>query len=97
MWKNIHKYTTTANIALWKNILKEEQLNSKQFSSLRHTTCMKIVESILKIENKKKAQQPNNSEIKISKDEQKAVRYVAGYIIYSLTKNYKKLRYSTNI
>eukprot|EP00111_Clytia_hemisphaerica_P012552 TCONS_00036897-protein len=57
------------------------------------------MEAIIKIQNEvyEKATPPSDEKVKISEDEQKVVLYVAGYVIYTLLKRYKRLKNSPDV
>lgn len=94
MWGEIHNYTLKPKIELWRTIL-DNSVFLKPFYSFHHTTSMKIVEEILKLENQKTVKPAEIEPFKITEEEQKVLRYVAGYITYSLIQRYKKLSSSS--
>lgn len=97
MWKEIHELTIDPDISLWKLIVNKK-LSTPEFNSLYHTTCMKIVEILLKIENEgKKTTKDEYQQIKTTEEEQKVVRYIAGYVIHTLIQKYKRFKRSSVI
>ena len=94
MWKSIHALSTDKSPDNWKELMKKTSfdLDSSTFSSLYHFVLMKIVENILIYENEKSKKVSSNEEVvTMSEDEQQIVRYVAGYILFSLTRKWKKI------
>ena len=92
MWKEIHDMATNDTPNNWLIILENTSysLESSTFSSLYHFILMRLVEYIIEYENEKKRESLFSQEdLRLTEDQQQIVRYVAGYIIFSLTKKWK--------
>ena len=64
-------------------------------SSLVHSLTMGVVREIVAIENKSVAPDaPSSDDLRLTKDEQEVLSYVAGYIVASLRKRYFRLQKS---
>ena len=89
LWRNIHRYSQNAeNRKKWSSLVTSP-LND-EFSSLFHTMCMKTVEALLKSKNKSQIIHTEQQK-PLSNEEQETLRYVAGYVVFSMRKHYKSL------
>ena len=93
-YRNIHLYTTNNNnFLLWKGLTLVVSDNT--VSSLVHSLTMGVVREIVAIENKSVAPDaPSSDDLRLTKDEQEVLSYVAGYIVASLRKRYFRLQKS---
>lgn len=100
-WGHFHRF----NISLeGKNIWYEticEHFDAKVFHSVSFKTIIycisrEAVLSIMKMENNlNKTSFQNEEELKLTDSEQEVVRYVAGYLVFSLRRKYKRIQQST--
>ena len=97
MWKSVLKVTQDGEcFKEWTDILVfvKNDFGISILSSLIQFISMRIVYFIVKFENERKiasnSKSPSVEEIKLTEEEQQVLYYVAGYIVYSLLKKYKK-------
>jgi len=103
IWSKVHQYSlNVSKKRLWIGLVNEETVSSDEFSSLFHFLCMRVIEGLMAIENKNIADKqcdevtpPTTSPM--TNQEQEVLRYVAGYVIFSLKKRYKLLTKSNVI
>ena len=98
-WNEIHKIIVTkVSKDLWKNFFLElncDEFNERSitFQMLFQFIVMNIVQQILKSDVKNEAEEAVDVELTIQ--EQEVLSYVAGFVIFSLLKKYKKLSSSS--
>ena len=82
-----------AMLKSWEDFLRENSnFVQSTFSSMFHYVCMEIVRFIMKYENLKRESAPKEViDIELTQDEQQVVYYVAGYVVFSLLRKYKKI------
>ena len=93
-WKSIHLFYLSAEAkSSWDSILAFIPDNNlvQLFPSLHHKLVLLIIHEILHLENKNTPNGESQGDIVLSEEEQQVMRYVAGYIIYSLIGKYKKI------
>ena len=100
MWKNVHQYATNSSSrSSWLDVcLNHVDVNSQEFVSLLHFIVMFSVKSVMLLENdlkKKDGKQPESKECNtLSTEEQEILSYVAGYLVFSLKRKYKRIQES---
>ena len=93
-WKSIHLFYFSAEAKIiCYSILPFIPDNSlvSLFLFLHHKLGLVIVNEILLSQNTDIRNMKTQAEIVVSEDQQQVMRYVAGYIIYSLIGKYKKI------
>ena len=93
-WKSIHLFYFSAEAKIiCYSILPFIPDNSlvSLFLFLHHKLGLVIVYEILLSQNTDIRNMKTQAEIVVSEDQQQVMRYVAGYIIYSLIGKYKKI------
>ena len=94
-WKSIHLFyfSAEAKIICYSILpfIPDNSLVSSLFLFLHHELGLVIIYKILLSENTDIPNVKTQAEIVVPDDEQQAMRYVAGYIIYSLIGKYKKI------
>ena len=94
-WKSIHLFyfSAEAKIICYSILpfIPDNSLVSSLFRSLHHKLGLVIIHEILLSENTDIPNVKTQAEIVVPDDEQQVMRYVAGYIIYSLIGKYKKI------
>ena len=91
-WKSIHLFYLSAEAKCsWDSILAFIPDNNliQLFPSVSISSL--IIHEILHLENKNTPNGESQGDIVLSEEEQQVMRYVAGYIIYSLISKYKKI------
>ena len=96
MWRKLHMYTTGFDARImWKIICEKDlvdvDIQSPVFVSLLHFLTMQCVKSIMTFENKHHEQKMGELDLKLSVEEQEVIRYVSGYLIFSLKIKYEKM------
>ena len=100
MWKNVHQYATNSSSgSSWLDVcVNHVDVNSQELVSLLHFIVMFSVKSVMLLENdlkKKDGKQPESKECNtLSTEEQEMLSYVAGYLVFSLKRKYKRIQES---
>lgn len=95
-WVKFKEFTLDINENLKWNKLNVD-IQSDEFSSLFYTTCMILVTNLMNLEGSKieivfQMHQPSE---KMSERQEQILRYVGGYVIFSLKKHYNGLKKSS--
>ncbi len=90
----VHKLTLDESN---RKVMKLCSMEEEYYKSLFHTLCMNVSTEILAAHNQRATPKQPLVEEKLSHDEQETVRYVAGYIVYSMRKKYYQLMKSENM
>ena len=100
MWRKIHLLTLDMQKkAEWEVILStvKSSSDSIEFCLLFHELVMQLVDSIFHHENEKNGIIiTDEANLKLTEDEQSVIRYVGGYIFFSLIRKYKRLSEKKN-
>ena len=93
MWQIILK---ESNNNLFEQILKNDSENFEYYEKslvqgLGFDVLIRVVREIFKYDNDKMTKKDQEIETKLTDEDQQIIHYVAGYIIFALTKKYKHL------
>ena len=95
MWTEMHKILiSNTDREDWCLLLQGSSFSStsQEFRILHHSVLMKIIQSLLSHENKQIDDLSTEiHDIHLTNEEQQIVYYVAGYIVFTLRKKYKKI------
>ena len=101
-WNKVHWFVVTKESKdCWKPFLDftEVQIMSVDFQGLFQRISMDIVHHLIRMENEQKyieTETENVENYKLSDEEQEVLTYVAGFVVFSLTKKYKRILLSNN-
>ena len=100
-WSAFHLFNVKLEAnKLWFDFMCEkfsqQMYHSATFKSLIFFVSRQIVLAIISIQNTLNNQKPATmDELKLTDDEQQIIRYVAGYVVFSLKNKYNKIKYTT--
>jgi len=99
IWSSIHQLSITTP-EHWRAIIDNTSfsIDSVAFTSLHHFVLVRLVEYVLSYENNLQKEEATyeSEESRLSEDEQQIVRYVAGYILFSLSRKWQKINEGRN-
>ena len=100
LWQNVHRYTISpTSREIWLTVISSDTADLPSFHALFHFLVMRCVNSIMSLENEERFEHTKcvkATNWELTKEEQEVVSYVAGYMIFSLKRKYKKLQTSSS-